>query len=389
MYTPFLANTTNQPFGIEVVSAEGIYLVDRGGKKYIDLISGIAVSNLGHQNQHIKSALLDQLNKHLHVMVFGEFSQEIQNKLAQKLATFLPESLNCLYVVNSGTEANEAALKLAKRATGKTRLVSFRGAYHGSTHGSLSVSGNEQKKYAFRPLLPDVLQLPFNDCDALESIDHQVAGVIIEPIQGDAGVRIPSKEFMAKLRRICDEHCILLIADEIQTGFGRTGKLFAYEHFDNVPDIVTIGKAFGGGMPIGGLVTSQKIMSLFTSNPPLGHITTFGGHPMCCAGALAGLEVLENENIVSKVEQKGVLFESLLNHKMIMEIRRKGLFFAIELENPDIVQKVVEGCKNKGLLSFWFLSCPESLRIAPPLIITEKQIALSCEIINEVMDELS
>ena len=389
MYTPFLANTTNQPFGIEVVSAEGIYLIDRSGKKYIDLISGIAVSNLGHQNQHIKSALLDQLNKHLHVMVFGEFSQEIQNKLAQKLATFLPESLNCLYVVNSGTEANEAALKLAKRATGKTRLVSFRGAYHGSTHGSLSVSGNEQKKYAFRPLLPDVLQLPFNDCDALESIDHQVAGVIIEPIQGDAGVRIPSKEFMAKLRRICDEHCILLIADEIQTGFGRTGKLFAYEHFDIVPDIVTIGKAFGGGMPIGGLVTSQKIMSLFTSNPPLGHITTFGGHPMCCAGALAGLEVLENENIVSKVEQKGVLFESLLKHKMIKEIRRKGLFFAIELENPDIVQKVVEGCKNKGLLSFWFLSCPESFRIAPPLIISEKQIALSCEIINEVMDELS
>ena len=389
MYTPFIANTTNQPFGIEVVSAEGIYLVDRSGKKYIDLISGIAVSNLGHQNQHIKSALLDQLNKHLHVMVFGEFSQVIQNKLAQKLATFLPESLNCLYVVNSGTEANEAAVKLAKRATGKTRLVSFRGAYHGSTHGSLSVSGNEQKKYAFRPLLPDVLQLPFNDCDALESIDHQVAGVIIEPIQGDAGVRIPSKEFMAKLRRICDEHCILLIADEIQTGFGRTGKLFAYEHFDIVPDIVTIGKAFGGGMPIGGLVTSQKIMSLFTSNPPLGHITTFGGHPMCCAGALAGLEVLENENIVSKVEQKGVLFESLLKHKMIMEIRRKGLFFAIELKNPDIVQKVVEGCKDKGLLSFWFLSCPESFRIAPPLIITEKQIALSCEIINEVMDELS
>ncbi len=389
MYTPFLANTTNQPFGIEVVSAEGIYLVDRSGKKYIDLISGIAVSNLGHQNQHIKSALLDQLNKHLHVMVFGEFSQEIQNKLAQKLATFLPESLNCLYVVNSGTEANEAALKLAKRATGKTRLVSFRGAYHGSTHGSLSVSGNEQKKYAFRPLLPDVLLLPFNDCDALESIDHQVAGVIIEPIQGDAGVRIPSKEFMAKLRRICDEHCILLIADEIQTGFGRTGKLFAYEHFDIVPDIVTIGKAFGGGMPIGGLVTSQNIMSLFTSNPPLGHITTFGGHPMCCAGALAGLEVLENENIVSKVEQKGVFFESLLKHKMIMEIRRKGLFFAIELENPDIVQKVVEGCKDKGLLSFWFLSCPESFRIAPPLVISMEEIKTSCGIIKDVMDQLS
>ena len=389
MYTPFLANTTNQPFGIEIVSAEGIYLTDSQGKKYIDLISGIAVSNLGHQNIHIKQALQKQLDKHLHVMVFGEFSQEIQNKLAQKLATFLPESLNCLYVVNSGTEANEAALKLAKRATGKTRLISFKGAYHGSTHGSLSVSGNEQKKYAFRPLLPDVIQLPFDDCDALESIDHQVAGVIIEPIQGDAGVRIPSKEFMAKLRKICDQYCILLIADEIQTGFGRTGKLFSYEHFDIVPDIITIGKAFGGGMPIGGLVTSQKIMSLFTTNPPLGHITTFGGHPMCCAGALASLEVLENENVISKVEQKGVLFESLLEHKMIKEIRRKGLFFAIELENTDIVQKVVEGCKEKGLLSFWFLSCPESFRIAPPLIISEEDIKTSCTIIKEVMDQLS
>ena len=389
MYTPFLANTTNQPFGIEVVSAEGIYLTDSQGKKYIDLISGIAVSNLGHQNMHIKQALQKQLDRHLHVMVFGEFSQEIQNKLAQKLATFLPENLNCLYVVNSGTEANEAALKLAKRATGKTRLISFKGAYHGSTHGSLSVSGNEQKKYAFRPLLPDVIQLPFDDCDALESIDHQVAGVIIEPIQGDAGVRIPSKDFMSKLRKICDQYCILLIADEIQTGFGRTGKLFAYEHFDIVPDIMTIGKAFGGGMPIGGLVTSQKIMSLFTTNPPLGHITTFGGHPMCCAGALASLEVLENENIVSKVEQKGVLFETLLNHKMIKEIRRKGLFFAIELENPSVVQKVVEGCKDKGLLSFWFLSCPESFRIAPPLVISTEEVKISCAIIKEVMDQLA
>ena len=389
MYTPFLANTTNQPFGIEVVSAEGIYLTDSQGKKYIDLISGIAVSNLGHQNMHIKQALQKQLDRHLHVMVFGEFSQEIQNKLAQKLATFLPENLNCLYVVNSGTEANEAALKLAKRATGKTRLIAFKGAYHGSTHGSLSVSGNEQKKYAFRPLLPDVIQLPFDDCDALESIDHQVAGVIIEPIQGDAGVRIPSKDFMSKLRKICDQYCILLIADEIQTGFGRTGKLFAYEHFDIVPDIMTIGKAFGGGMPIGGLVTSQKIMSLFTTNPPLGHITTFGGHPMCCAGALASLEVLENENIVSKVEQKGVLFETLLNHKMIKEIRRKGLFFAIELENPSVVQKVVEGCKDKGLLSFWFLSCPESFRIAPPLVISTEEVKISCAIIKEVMDQLA
>ena len=216
-----------------------------------------------------------------------------------------------------------------------------------------------------------------------------MAAVIIEPIQGDAGVRIPSVEFMQKLRKICNDHCILLIADEIQTGFGRTGKLFAFEHFGIVPDIMTIGKAFGGGMPIGGLVTSQKLMSLFTHNPTLGHITTFGGHPMCCAGALAGIEILQKENLIAQVESKGVLFEKLLDHPLIKEIRRKGLFFAIEMENADMVQKVVEGCKEKGLLSFWFLSCPESFRIAPPLIITEEQITLSCEIINEVMDELS
>tara|TARA_Y100000813_G_scaffold105563_1_gene75414 strand:- start:1288 stop:2457 length:1170 start_codon:yes stop_codon:yes gene_type:complete len=389
MYSPHLANTTNHPFGIAVKSADGIYIIDKNNHRYIDLISGIAVSNLGHQHPHIIKSLNAQLEKHLHVMVFGEYSQDIQNKLAELLTNLLPSSLDCLYVVNSGTEANEAALKLAKRATGKTRLISFKGAYHGSTHGSLSVSGNEHKKYAFRPLLPDVVQLPFNDVDSLDFIDHRVAAVIIEPIQGDAGVRIPSIEFMQKLRRICNDHCILLIADEIQTGFGRTGKLFAFEHFNIVPDIITIGKAFGGGMPIGGLVTSQKLMSLFTHNPPLGHITTFGGHPMSCAGALAGIEILQKENLIAQVESKGLLFEKLLDHQLIKQIRRKGLFFAIEMENAEMVQKVVEGCKEKGLLSFWFLSCPESFRIAPPLIITEKQIALSCEIINEVMDELS
>ena len=374
MYSPYLADTSPHPFGIEVDHADGIFIFDKKGRKYYDLIAGIAVSNLGHQNPHVISALKKQIDQHLHVMVYGEYSQSIQIKLAEKFTELLPRALNCLYVMNSGTEANEAAIKLAKRATQKSRIVAFKGAYHGSTHGSLSVSGNEEKKYAFRPLLPDVFHLPFNDIEALDFIDDKVAGVIIEPIQGDAGVRIPSIAFMQKLREICDRLCILLIADEIQTGMGRTGKLFAYEHFDIVPDIVTVGKAFGGGMPIGGMVTSQKLMSLFSNNPKLGHITTFGGHPVCCAGALAALEVLLKENLIEIVEKKGQLFESLLSHSLIKTVRRKGMLFAIEMESAEIVQKVVEGCKEKGVLSFWFLSCPESFRIAPPLTINNQEI---------------
>ena len=388
MNTPFLANTTPHPLSIEVDCADGVYIYDKSGKKYYDLIAGIAVSNIGHQHPHVVSRIKNQIDQHLHVMVFGEYSQSIQNDLAREFCKILPESLNCLYVVNSGTEANEAAIKLAKRATQKSRIIAFNGAYHGSTHGSLSVSGNEEKKYAFRPLLPDVFHLPFNDVDALDFIDDRVAGVIIEPIQGDAGVRIPSVEFMKKLRMICDKYCILLIADEIQTGMGRTGTMFAFEHFDIVPDVLTIGKAFGGGMPIGGLVASQKLMSLFTFNPKLGHITTFGGHPVCCAGALGGLEVLLKENLIQSVEEKGQLFEKLLQHSLIKQIRRKGLMFAIEMDSDEIVQKVVLGCKERGVLSFWFLSCPESFRIAPPLNISDEEIKQSSQIILEVLNEI-
>lgn len=388
MYSPFLAKTSEYPFGIEVDYAEGVFIYGTDGKRYFDLIAGIAVSNIGHQNPKVIKRLKDQIDKHLHVMVYGEYSQSIQNQLAISFTKLLPSSLNCLYVVNSGTEANEAALKLAKRATQNSRIVSFQGAYHGSTHGSLSVSGNEEKKYAFRPLLPDVFHLPFNDVDALDFIDQRVAGVIIEPIQGDAGVRIPSVEFMQKLRKICDKYCILLIADEIQTGMGRTGKMFAYEHFGIVPDILTVGKAFGGGMPIGGLVTSQKLMSLFSYKPKLGHITTFGGHPVCCAGALAGLEVLVEEKLIDSVEEKGQLFEALLKHRLVKEVRRKGLMFAFEMDSAELVQKVVEGCKERGVLSFWFLSCPESFRIAPPLSITNQQIEESCSLIIEVLNSI-
>ena len=388
MYTPFLANTSKYPFGIEIDKAQGTFIYGKNGKKYFDLIGGIAVSNFGHQHPHIINKIKKQTDKHLHVMVFGEYSQDIQNKLAIEFTKLLPKNLNCLYVVNSGTEANEAALKLAKRATKRSRIVAFKGAYHGSTHGSLSVSGNEEKKSAFRPLLPDVFHLPFNDLDALDFIDDRVAGVIIETIQGDAGVRIPSKEFLEKLRKICNQNCNLLIMDEIQSGMGRTGKLFAFEHFEVIPDILTVGKAFGGGMPIGGLVTSQKLMSLFNNSPTLGHITTFGGHPLSCAGALACIQVLTKENLLADVEEKGKLFEKLLNHSSIIEIRRIGLFFAIEMKNKEMVQKVVEGCKEHGVLSFWFLSCPESFRIAPPLNISYSEIRESCKIINRVMDSL-
>ena len=383
-----LAYTTPFPMGIEVASANGIYLFDSNGYKYTDLISGIAVSNLGHNHPKIKQAIKDQVDKYLHVMVYGEYKQSIQNKLAKKLCSLLPKGLDVLYPVNSGTEAIEAALKLVKRVTARREIISFNGAYHGSTHGALSVTWNEQKKSAFYPLLPEVRFIDFNATDQLNIISAKTAGVIIEPIQGDAGVRIPSSEFLKALRRRCDEVGALLIFDEIQSGFGRTGKLFAFEHFNVVPDVLTVGKAFGGGMPIGGFISSKENMNKLTFNPKLGHITTFGGHPVCCAAALASLELISDPELLDQVEVKGRLFEDLLSHPKIKEIRRKGMFFAIELENPEIVQQVVHGCKERGVLTFWFLSNPQSFRIAPPLIISEQEIKSSCQVINQILDSI-
>jgi acetylornithine/succinyldiaminopimelate/putrescine aminotransferase len=385
MIHPNLANTNQHPYRIDVSHAEGIYVFDKMGKKYVDFISGISVSNIGHRHPHVVSAIKNQLDKYMHVMVFGEFYQDPQVDLAKKLASLLPPNLDCTYFVNSGTEANEAALKLAKRYTGRRKIISCRGAYHGSTHGSLSVSGNETKKEKFRPLLPEVYFIQFNNLEDLKWIDETTACVIIEPIQGDAGVRIPSLDYMKALRKKCTETGTLLIFDEIQTGFGRTGKLFAFEHFEVVPDILTLAKGLGGGMPIGAFVSSQEIMHILTHNPPLGHITTFGGHPVNCASALANIEVLTEGNLLLEVERKGALIESLIDKTHIIEIRRKGLFFAIEMSDADKVQRVVNGCKDAGLLSFWFLSCPESFRIAPPLICTDNQIEEAVEIINSVL----
>ncbi|MEM9858206.1 MAG: aspartate aminotransferase family protein [Bacteroidota bacterium] len=383
-----LAQTTNSPFLLEIESASGINLYSPDGKAYMDMISGIAVSNLGHRHPKVIQAVKDQLDKHMHVMVYGEFIQSTPNRLAEKLTSLLPDSLNCVYFTNSGTEANEGALKLAKRYTGRTEIISFRGAYHGSTHGALSVSGNEIKKYAFRPLLPDVKFLEFNNPTHLSQITEKTACVIIEPIQGDAGVRIPAQNYLTDLRKRCTEIGALLIFDEIQTGIGRTGKFFALEHFQVIPDILTSAKALGGGLPIGAFISSYDIMQSLTHDPMLGHITTFGGNPVSCASALATLEVIEEENLLETVEAKGQLIESLLDHPRIVEIRRKGLMFAIEFKSVEEVYQIVQGCLEKGVVCFWFLSCPNSFRIAPPINITQAEIKKACDIIKSVIDEV-
>ncbi len=383
-----LGQTTPFPFLVEVEHAEGIYIYDKQGKAYMDMISGVAVNNIGHRHPKVISALKNQIDKYLHVMVYGEFIQDSQQLLVKELLEVLPDSLDGVYVVNSGTEAIEAALKLAKRVTGRTELISFRGSYHGSTHGSMSVSGNEVKKQAFRPLLPDVQFLQLNQQVDLERITEKTAGVILETIQGDAGVRRPSVTFMKALRQRCDEVGALLILDEIQCGMGRTGKLFAFEHFDIVPDILTLGKALGGGMPIGALVSSQKRLMEFTHAPMLGHITTFGGHPVICAAAAAAVQVLKSEIDWKKLEEKAQRFEERFNqHTEIVEIRRVGMMFAFDMVSAERVEHVVSRCMEKGLITFWFLSHPYSFRLSPPLTITEDELNLAADLILQAIEE--
>lgn len=382
-----IAQTSPYPFLIKIERAEGIYLYAPDGKRYTDLISGIAVSAVGHRHPKVVQAIKDQVDKHLHVMVFGEYIQSAPNLLAERLTSVLPPSLDCVYYVNSGTEANEGALKLAKRVTGRSEIVSFRKSYHGSTHGSLSVSGNEVKKSAFRPLLPDVRFIDFGNPAHLSQITTRTACVIVETVQGDAGVRIPSTAYMRALRDRCTETGTILILDEIQCGMGRTGKLFAFEHFDIVPDILTVAKAFGGGLPIGAFIANKSMMQTLTHDPMLGHITTFGGNPVCCASALATLNVILEERLLDSVETKGQLFESLLSHPAIKEIRRIGLMFAIDFDSAEKVNAIVNYCKEHGIICYWFLSHPYSFRIAPPLTITEQQIRESCEIIIDAINK--
>jgi acetylornithine/N-succinyldiaminopimelate aminotransferase len=344
----------------------------------LDLVAGLAVNNVGHRHPKVVAAIKTQADKYLHVIPYGEFIQKPQVRFAEALTSLLPAGLDSVYFVNSGTEANEAALKLAKRITGRTKLVACHKSYHGSTHGSLSITGNEEKKYRNRPLLPDVHFITFNSTEGLTLIDDSTAAVVVEPIQGDAGVRIPDLAWMRALRQRCDETGTMLIFDEVQTGFGRTGKRFAFEHFGVVPDILVLGKALGGGMPMGAFVSSRERMKLLTHNPVLGHITTFGGHPVACATGLSALEVLEEEALAENAERMGRLFKELLIHPAIKEVRGTGLMLAVDLGDAEKVQHAVMGCLKRGVLGFWFLSCPTAFRIAPPLCITEDLVREAC-----------
>jgi acetylornithine/succinyldiaminopimelate/putrescine aminotransferase len=383
-----LGQTNQHPFLIDVERAEGLFIYDKAGKAYADMISGVAVSSIGHRHPKVVKAIKDQVDKHLHVMVYGEFIQDAQLDMATQLTALLPASLNSVYAVNSGTEANEAALKLAKRVTGRTELISFRGSYHGSTHGSLSVSGNETKKAAYRPLLPDVRFLSFNSIDELDLITEKTAGVIIETIQGDAGVRIPDTTFMRTLRDRCTEVGALLIFDEIQCGLGRTGKHFAFQHFEVVPDVLTLGKALGGGMPVGALVSSQKKLWEFTYQPMLGHITTFGGHPVIAAASAAFLDVLTNDINLNEVERLGKLLGDIIGQSTeITAIRRKGMLFAFDMVSAERVERVVNRCLEKGVITFWFLSHPYSFRLSPPLNISEEEVIEFGQRILEAINE--
>lgn len=391
----FLAQTSKTPVGLEVVSAKELWLKDVKGRKYLDLISGIAVSNLGHGHPAIIKAIKQQADRHTHVMVYGEYVQSSQVQFAKKICSLLPGSLDTVYFVNSGSEAVEGALKLAKRYTGRTEIVSFKNAYHGSTHGALSVMGDETLKMPFRPLLPGITILPYNDTQALKSITKKTACVIIEPIQGEGGTIVPEKTFLLELEKQCRKTGALLIADEIQTGFGRTGKLFAFEHSGIKPDIITLGKALGGGLPLGAFAANGKIMQTLSDNPALGHITTFGGHPLCCASGLAALKVLLNERLHEKAAKKEKLFRKLLKHPAIKEIRGRGLMLALEFDDEILCKKVIDRCLSyagspgkKGIIADWFLFRPTAMRIAPPLIIKEKEINYACSVILKAINEL-
>jgi acetylornithine/succinyldiaminopimelate/putrescine aminotransferase len=388
LFLRHVAQTNVAPLMLEIEKAEGVYLYDTNGKSYLDLIAGIAVSNVGHSHPKVVEAVKQQAEKYMHLMVYGEFVETPQVKYAERLCQFLPKALDNVYFTNSGAEATEGAMKLAKRATGRTQFVSFKQSYHGSTQGALSVMGNEYFKQQFRPLLPDTLQLRYNNMEDLAQISCRTAGVILEPVQAESGVTVPSVDFMHALRKQCDETGALLIVDEAQTGLGRTGKMFAFEHYGIEPDILLLAKAFGGGMPLGAFISSSDRMKLLTDNPVLGHITTFGGHPVCCAAGLAAFNVLTEENRIAEVERKGQLFEKLLVHPKINSVQRKGLMMALTFESFEMNKMIIDKCIEQGVLTDWFLFAPQCMRIAPPLIITEAQIETACAVIVKAINDL-
>ncbi len=389
LFQTFLAQTSDSPIGLEIERAEGIYLYSAEGKQYTDLISGISVSNTGHRHPAVIGAIKDQLDHYLHLMVYGEYIQSPQVKLAARLAELLPPSLSNTYFVNSGSEAVEGALKLAKRFTGRQEIIAFHNAYHGGTHGSLSIMGEETLKKPFYPLLPAISHIHLNQSRDLETINRQTACVVVEPVQGEAGVIAGKPWFLKALREKCTETGSLLIFDEIQTGFGRTGKLFAFQKQGVIPDILLLAKGMGGGLPIGAFISSKEIMSTLSHDPILGHITTFGGNPVCCAASLANLEVIIGEQLAEQVESKSLLFKELLSGLPgIAEYRSEGLLIAIELDRFESVKRVIDLCLDKGVIVDWFLFNSSSIRIAPPLIISPEQIREACRVVADAIREV-
>jgi len=389
LFFQHIGQTSQAPIALEIVKAEGIYMFDEKGKKYIDLVSGVSVNNVGHRHPKVVKAVKDQLDKYMHLMVYGEYIQSPQVKYAELLTKQLPDKLNSVYFVNSGSEAIEGAMKLAKRYTGRPEIIAFKNAYHGSTHGALSLMNDENLTQAFRPLVPGISFLDFNAVSQLNRITEHTAAVIIEAVQAEGGILPAEDDFMKKLRKRCNETGTLLIIDEIQTGFGRTGKLFAFEHYNIVPDIICLAKGMGGGMPIGAFVSDKKIMNSLTYNPMLGHITTFGGHPVSAAGALASLEVIIENNLSKEANRKGKIYiNALKNHPKVKSIRGKGLFLAFELEGEGSVEKVINKGIELGFISDAFLFDNTRFRIAPPLTITNNEIFESVELIKKALDKL-
>ena len=388
LFYSYLAQTSPEPMELEIVKAEGLYLIDRKNKKYLDLISGISVSNVGHGHPEIINAIKEQADKYMHLMVFGEYIQSTQTKLAEAITNLLPSSLNNVYFVNSGSEAIEGALKLAKRHTGRTDIISCKNSYHGSSHGALSIMGNEEFKNNFRPLLPNTRLIEYNNLDDLQYITKKTACIVIEAFQAEAGIIIPDLNYMKSVRERCNQMGTMLIIDEVQTGFGRTGSFFGFQQHGIIPDIITLAKGMGGGMPIGAFISSKEIMQSLTHHPVLGHITTFGGHPVCSAASLACLNIIEKNNLRDSIPKKSKLFKDLLVHDKIIEVRGIGFFLCVEFENQKFNFAVIKKCVEKGLITDWFLFNDKCLRISPPLIIEEKDIRFSCEIIIESINEI-
>ncbi len=387
LFLQHVAQTSDAPLALEIVRAAGCKMWDRDGKEYIDVISGISVCNVGHCHPRVVKAIKDQVDQYMHIMVYGELIESPQVQYASRLAGLLPASLDAVYFTSSGSEATEGAMKLAKRLTGRTNMVAFNDSYHGSTQGALSVMGSEYWRNAYRPLIPGIKHVHHNQMESLDAIDAHTACVIAEVIQAERGVMSPSIDWMKALRQRCTETGALLVLDEIQTGFGRTGTVFAFEQFDVVPDILLLGKALGGGMPLGAFVASKQMMDSFTLNPVLGHITTFGGHPVCCAAGLAALELLVDEKLISQVKKNELLFAELLHHPMIKGFRSAGLLMAIDFGTWDLNKKIIDRCIAKGVFTDWFLFASHCMRLAPPLIITEEEIRTACGIILACCDD--